>query len=150
MILLYSSTVFWFFFSRRRRHTRCALVTGVQTCALPISDGDRHQFRFIVSAEDAVEYEDLKGFTRRLMKQMEEDLDTRLDWVAVDHFNTGHPHTHIVLRGKDDRSHDLVIAREYIAQGMPERAPALVTFDTGPPTDHQIDHQQRTHQTTPT
>src|SRR3546814_12582120 len=27
---------FWFFFSSRRRHTRCALVTGVQTCALPI------------------------------------------------------------------------------------------------------------------
>src|SRR3546814_4250866 len=27
-----------FFFSSRRRHTRCALVTGVQTCALPISD----------------------------------------------------------------------------------------------------------------
>src|SRR3546814_4004863 len=34
----------WFFFSSRRRHTRCALVTGVQTCALPISDapGLRH------------------------------------------------------------------------------------------------------------
>src|SRR3546814_6760594 len=29
-----------FFFSSRRRHTRCALVTGVQTCALPISPGD--------------------------------------------------------------------------------------------------------------
>src|SRR3546814_10504749 len=29
--------VFFFFFSSRRRHTRCALVTGVQTCALPIS-----------------------------------------------------------------------------------------------------------------
>src|SRR3546814_17253275 len=28
-----------FFFSSRRRHTRCALVTGVQTCALPISFG---------------------------------------------------------------------------------------------------------------
>src|SRR3546814_3561899 len=28
---------FCFFFSSRRRHTRCALVTGVQTCALPIS-----------------------------------------------------------------------------------------------------------------
>src|SRR3546814_11853222 len=28
-----------FFFSSRRRHTRCALVTGVQTCALPISRG---------------------------------------------------------------------------------------------------------------
>src|SRR3546814_1044253 len=30
--------VLFFFFSSRRRHTRCALVTGVQTCALPISD----------------------------------------------------------------------------------------------------------------
>src|SRR3546814_21200174 len=28
--------IFMFFFSSRRRHTRCALVTGVQTCALPI------------------------------------------------------------------------------------------------------------------
>src|SRR3546814_16121149 len=28
----------FFFFSSRRRHTRCALVTGVQTCALPICD----------------------------------------------------------------------------------------------------------------
>src|SRR3546814_9665193 len=32
MVLIYI-----FFFSSRRRHTRCALVTGVQTCALPIS-----------------------------------------------------------------------------------------------------------------
>src|SRR3546814_13884699 len=30
----------YFFFSSRRRHTRCALVTGVQTCALPISEHD--------------------------------------------------------------------------------------------------------------
>src|SRR3546814_7729802 len=30
-----------FFFSSRRRHTRCALVTGVQTCALPICAADR-------------------------------------------------------------------------------------------------------------
>src|SRR3546814_13236356 len=34
-MLFFSS--FCFFFSSRRRHTRCALVTGVQTCALPIS-----------------------------------------------------------------------------------------------------------------
>src|SRR3546814_7961365 len=34
MILSYTVI---FFFSSRRRHTRCALVTGVQTCALPIS-----------------------------------------------------------------------------------------------------------------
>src|SRR3546814_6326798 len=33
---LYVRVFFFFFFSSRRRHTRCALVTGVQTCALPI------------------------------------------------------------------------------------------------------------------
>src|SRR3546814_9680715 len=32
-----------FFFSSRRRHTRCALVTGVQTCALPIYVGGCHR-----------------------------------------------------------------------------------------------------------
>src|SRR3546814_2953659 len=34
--------MFFFFFSSRRRHTRCALVTGVQTCALPISTSTDH------------------------------------------------------------------------------------------------------------
>src|SRR3546814_9312012 len=33
-------SLLFFFFSSRRRHTRCALVTGVQTCALPISAGE--------------------------------------------------------------------------------------------------------------
>src|SRR3546814_2172018 len=43
---------FFFFFSSRRRHTRCALVTGVQTCALPIfaqpSYHSRHQRPLVV------------------------------------------------------------------------------------------------------
>src|SRR3546814_4381608 len=34
----------WFFFSSRRLHTRCALVTGVQTCALPILIYDNYAF----------------------------------------------------------------------------------------------------------
>src|SRR3546814_8365131 len=37
MFCLYFIVFLFFFFSSRRRHTRCALVTGVQTCALPIS-----------------------------------------------------------------------------------------------------------------
>jgi type IV secretory pathway VirD2 relaxase len=39
--------------------------------------GDRHQFRFIVSAEDAVDLEDLHGFTRQLMQRMAVDLARR-------------------------------------------------------------------------
>lgn len=100
--------------------------------------GDRHQFRFIVSPEDGAEYEDLKGLTRRLMMRMEEDLGTKLDWVAIDHFNTGHPHSHIIVRGKDDCGKDLIIAREYITHGMRERAAELVDLDLGPRTNDAI------------
>lgn len=57
---------------------------------------DRHQFRFIVSAEDGLELEDVKGFTRQLMRRMEIDLETRLDWVAINHWDTDNPHTHMV------------------------------------------------------
>jgi hypothetical protein len=41
---------------------------------------NRHQFRFIVSAEDGTELGDLKSFVRDLMRQLEHDLATGLDW----------------------------------------------------------------------
>ncbi len=104
---------------------------------------DRHQFRFIVSAEDGDQYDDLKPLTRRLMAQMEADLGTKLDWVAVDHFNTGHPHTHIILRGVDDRGQNLIIAREYIGTGMRERLAELVERDLGPRTTLEIKQRLR-------
>ena len=110
---------------------------------LKCTAGDRHQFRFIVSAEDGAEYPDLKPYVRRLMAQVELDLGTKLDWVAVDHFNTERPHTHIVLRGVDDRGDNLIIAREYISHGLRERASELVTLDLGPRTDQEIEARLR-------
>ncbi|WP_303828984.1 hypothetical protein [Asticcacaulis taihuensis] len=50
-----------------------------------------HQFRFIVAPEDGAQYDDLKDMTRRLMNKMEQDLNTKLDWVAVDHHNMNRP-----------------------------------------------------------
>ena len=105
--------------------------------------GDRHQFRFIVSPEDGDQYDDLKPLTRRLMSRLEEDLGTKLDWVAVDHFNTGHPHTHIVVRGKDDRGADLILARDYMTTGIRERAAELVDLDLGPRTSREIQQSLR-------
>ena len=105
--------------------------------------GDRHQFRFIVSAEDGTEYDDLKPLTRRLMTQIEADLSTKLDWVAVDHYNTGHPHTHIILRGVDDKGQNLIIARNYIAGGMRQRLSELVTLDLGPRTTQDVEAKLR-------
>lgn len=101
--------------------------------------GDRHQFRMIVSIEDGAEVQDLTTFTRSLMGQMEADLGTKLDWIAVDHWDTGHPHTHIVLRGKDHAKRDLVIDRDYLTRGLRMRACELATEWLGERTQPEID-----------
>ena len=98
------------------------------------SDGERHQFRLIIAAEDGDKFADLKPFIRDLMAKMEKDLGTKLDWVAVDHHNTGHPHTHVVIRGHDDRDRDLVIAKSYISHGIRAQAQRLVSLELGPET----------------
>lgn len=102
------------------------------------SADDRHQFRIIVSPEDGGELKSLKDYTRGLMRAVEQDLDTKLDWIAVNHFNTGHPHTHIVLRGKDDRGKDLIIARDYIRNGFRQQAEQVLTRELGPRPTRQI------------
>jgi type IV secretory pathway VirD2 relaxase len=112
--------------------------TFLERCA-----GDRHQFRLIVSAEDGCEYEDLRPLVRRFMAAMEEDLGTRLEWVAADHLDTLHPHTHIILRGKDEHGSNLVIAPDYIKRGMRERLASLVSVDLGPRTDAEIERGLR-------
>ena len=99
---------------------------------------DRHHFRFIVSPDDAPHVTDLRSFTRDLVSQMETDLGTPLDWVAVDHWNTAHPHVHLIVRGVRDDGQDLVISRDYIKEGMRDRARDLITQELGPRTDHDI------------
>ncbi|GAB4531906.1 MAG: relaxase/mobilization nuclease RlxS [Amphiplicatus sp.] len=105
-----------------------------------LEDGkdDRHQFRIILSPEDAGELDDLTSFTRDVMAAAEKDLGTKLDWVAVNHFNTDHPHAHIVLRGRDERGADLVIARNYVTHGFRRRAEELATLELGPRGDLEI------------
>src|SRR6267143_658925 len=91
---------------------------------------DRHQFRLIVSAEDGVELSDPHTTTRDLMKQMEADLGTRLDWIAVDHHNTG--------RGVTDDGKTLNIAGDYIAHGIRERASEVMTRELGRQTEQEV------------
>ncbi|TQX89476.1 DUF3363 domain-containing protein [Rhizobium sp. rho-13.1] len=101
-------------------------------------EDDRHHFRFIISPDDAVEMSDLKTFARDLAGQMEKDLGTKLEWVAVDHWNTEHPHVHLIMRGVREDGENLVISRDYIKEGMRDRARDLITQELGPRTDHDI------------
>ena len=99
---------------------------------------DRHHFRFIVSPEDAPELADLRAYTRDLMAHAERDLGTKLNWVAVDHWNTDQPHIHVLVRGRADDGEDLVIGRDYISRGLRTRAEELASTELGPRSEQAI------------
>jgi type IV secretory pathway VirD2 relaxase len=96
----------------------------------------RHHFRFIVSPEDAAEMADLRA--RELMADAERDLGTRLDWIAVDHWNTDNPHIHVLVRGRSDDGQDLVISRDYISHGFRAQAEERLTIELGPRSEQEI------------
>ena len=103
--------------------------------------GDRHQFRFIVSPEDGASFGTLKSFTRELVANMEQDLGTTLDWVAVDHFDTGHPHTHLLVRGATEDGKVLNIAGDYIGHGIRGRGSEIMTRWLGPQSELEVREQ---------
>ena len=92
--------------------------------------GEKHQFRFIVSPEDGSEL-DLTAYVRRLMATLERDVGRKVEWAAVNHFDTSHPHVHIVVRGIDRDGRELRIDRGYISAGMRWRAQELATDELG-------------------
>jgi type IV secretory pathway VirD2 relaxase len=102
------------------------------------SEDDRHHFRFIIAPEDSATLGDLKTFTRELMRDVERDLRTGLDWIAADHWNTDNPHIHVLIRGRTDDDQDLVISREYISRGFRDRAAERVTMELGPRSEQEI------------
>ena len=113
--------------------------------------GDPHQFRIMISPEDGAELArvngdgtpNLKDTTRALMAQMEEDLGTRLDWVAVDHFDTAHPHTHIIARGITHDGKGLNIAGEYISRGIRGRLEEELTRELGWKSEIEIQQEMK-------
>ena len=91
---------------------------------------DDHLFKLIISPEFG-EKMDLQRHTKELVKQMEKDTGTRLQWVAVEHFNTEHPHVHLAIRGVDDQGQPLRLGKEYIKTGIRANAQRLATNQLG-------------------
>ena len=94
-------------------------------------DGDELMWRFIVSPEDAGRM-DLKEHIRELVRTMEADLGTRLEWVAIDHHNTDNPHAHLLVRGVEERGKSLMIDREYVRTGIRARSQEIASRALGP------------------
>lgn len=97
-----------------------ALDPRAATAAWP---EDRHHFRFIVSPENGDRISDLRGYTCEVMQRVAEDLgEPTLAWIGTCHFDTPHPHAHVLVRGRRASGRDLVIPRDYMAFGFRARA----------------------------
>jgi hypothetical protein len=91
--------------------------------------GDRRLFKMIVSPEFG-ERLDLKKHTRDLITRLSQDLNTDLEWVAVSHFNTGHPHVHVALRGVTPAG-NFRLPRDVIKHSIRRHAEDLCTEQLG-------------------
>ncbi len=109
--------------------------------------GDKHLFKLILSPEFG-EQLDLKQLTCDFMSKLCSDLDKNLEWVAIDHYNTEHPHVHIALRGHDALGNYFRIPREYIKTTLRQRAQEVATIQLGVRTLAQVReaHERQVHQ----
>ena len=95
---------------------------------------ERHDellWRFIVSPEDADRL-GLRQHVRTLVGQMERDLGTQLEWVAIDHHNTDDAHVHLLVRGVRANGRPLEINRDYLRLGVRTRSQEIATRELGP------------------
>ncbi len=69
---------------------------------------------------------------------MERDIGRKLEWAAVNHYNTAHPHAHVVVRGVDREGRQVRFDRSYISNGMRWRAEEIATQELGPRPEFEI------------
>ena len=91
---------------------------------------DEHFFKVILSPEFG-DRMDLKQHTQDTLRAMERDLGTPLEWVAAVHRNTDNPHVHVAIRGRDAQGQTLRLPKDYIKQGMRNRAQDTATAQIG-------------------
>jgi type IV secretory pathway VirD2 relaxase len=96
--------------------------------------GDERIWKIILSPEFG-ERLDLERMTRDALARSEKQLGTSLEWVAVSHFNTEHPHVHLVIRGRREDGSPLTLPRDFIKQGMRNLAEDACTLQLGPRTE---------------
>ena len=100
--------------------------------------GDERLWKLIVSPEFG-ERLDLPKLTRDFMREIAARLKTDLEWTAVSHYNTEHPHVHIALRGVDTSGQPLRLDRELIRNGMRAVAEDFCTRQIGHRTERDAE-----------
>jgi type IV secretory pathway VirD2 relaxase len=104
--------------------------------------GDARIWKVILSPEFG-ERLDLERLTRDLVGRLAVDLGTDLEWIAVTHHNTEHPHVHLAIRGVRNDGQPLQFRREYLKHGIRETAEDLCTRQIGYRTLHDAAAAER-------
>ncbi len=98
---------------------------------------DPRLWKIIISPEMAHKL-DLKEHVRAVMGYAQRDLGAKLEWVAIDHYNTDNFHAHIVIRGVDKEGEEIRINKEYFTQGFRQRSIQEATRVLGLRLEHDI------------
>jgi type IV secretory pathway VirD2 relaxase len=103
---------------------------------------DARLWKVILSPEFG-ERVDLERLTRDLVGRLAVDLGTDLEWIAVTHHNTEHPHVHVAIRGVRNDGQPLHFRREYLKHGIREIAEDFCTRQIGYRTSHDAAEAER-------
>ena len=97
---------------------------------------DEKNFRIFLSPKS--QRIDLKDLTGKFIKKLELQTGYSFYWVAANHYNTAHPHAHILINGRDKRGRDVTIPRDVVKTFMREYARDICTSQIGRRTGAEI------------
>jgi len=104
--------------------------------------GDPRLWKIILSPEFG-EKLDVQQLTRGVMAGVEKEIGAGVEWIAVAHYNTGHPHAHIAMRGIDRHGREIRLPKEFVKHGIRRIAEDLCTQELGYRTRAQALEAQR-------
>ena len=93
-------------------------------------------FRIFLSPQSS--NTDLKNLAERFVKKLELQTGYKLYWVGANHYNTAHPHAHLLINGVDKNGKEVALPRDVIKTFMRETARDICTSMLGPRTQEEI------------
>jgi hypothetical protein len=99
-------------------------------------------YKIILSPENGNNL-DMERYTKDFMKHLEMSEGREFKWAAAVHYDTEHPHAHILVRGVDEAGRDVSFSRDTIGHGMRGQASRLATMELGNRTEYEIALQKQ-------
>jgi len=104
--------------------------------------GDPRLWKIILSAEFGDRL-NMQQLAREVMTRVENEIGAEVEWTAVAHFNTGHPHVHVAMRGIDRKGREIRLSSEFVKHGIRRIAEEWCTDQLGYRTPAQAPEAQR-------